>query len=105
MIENHSQLEAKEANLIQALTEASIKKDPVDRLSIVEALKDIKGRNSLASLWGISPERMIIRQKTKDWIYSRKNQGLKQLENLKDIDLARDIFKAWDTEDKGYLTL
>lgn len=27
------------------------------------------------------------------------------IEQLKDIELAREIFKAWDFEDKGYLTL
>ena len=26
------------------------------------------------------------------------------IEGLKDIELARDIFKAWDHQDKGYLT-
>ena len=30
---------------------------------------------------------------------------MKLIESLKDIDLAREIFKAWDFEEKGYLTL
>ena len=46
-------------------------KNPVDRMSIVEALKDIKGRDQLASLWGISAQRMIINSQCKDWVVSR----------------------------------
>ena len=30
---------------------------------------------------------------------------MKILEQRKDIELARDIFKAWDNQDKGYLTM
>lgn len=47
---------------------------------------------------------MIIRKQTRDWILSRQNHGLKIIEQQKDIELAREIFKAWDVEDKGYLT-
>lgn len=47
---------------------------------------------------------MIIQGKTRDWILSRKNHGMKIIEQHKDIELAREIFKAWDYEDKGYLT-
>jgi hypothetical protein len=32
----------------------------------------------------------------REWILSRQNQGLKMISGLKDIELARDIFKAWD---------
>ena len=73
-------------------------------MAIVEALKDIKGRDQLASLWGITPQRMIIRKQMSEWILSRKNHGMKMIEQEKDIELAREIFKAWDHEDKGYLT-
>lgn len=40
----------------------------------------------------------------REWILSRQNQGLKMISGLKDIELARDIFKAWDHQDKGFLT-
>ena len=58
----------------------------------------------MAILQGFTPTRMIQRQNTYDWIKSRKNHGQKLLEQMKDIELARQIFKAWDPEDKGFLT-
>lgn len=45
MNEHHGQLQDKQTMLVHRLQEAEIKKSPVDRLSIVEALKDIKGRD------------------------------------------------------------
>ena len=55
MNEHQGSLQDKHAAIIQKLLEAEVKHDAVDRLSIVEALKDIQGRDSLASLYGISP--------------------------------------------------
>lgn len=55
MSEHHGSLQDTHALIIQKLLEAEVKTHKVDRLSIVEALKDIQGRDSLASLWGISP--------------------------------------------------
>jgi len=71
------------------LQEAEISKNPVDRMNIVEALKDIKGRDQLASLWGISAQRMITNSQRKDWVVSRKNHGMKMIHIMKDIFLAR----------------
>ena len=31
--------------------------------------------------------------------------GLKSLSEMSNIDLARDIFKAWDVDNKGYLSI
>ena len=31
--------------------------------------------------------------------------GLKSLREMSNIDLARDIFKAWDVDNKGYLSI
>lgn len=39
-----------------------------------------------------------------NWIGSRKNAGMKMLDKLKDMEFARQIFKAWDADKKGYLT-
>jgi hypothetical protein len=58
-------------------------------MNIVEALKDLKGRDQLASLWGISAQRMITNSQRKDWVVSRKNHGMKMIHIMKDIFLAR----------------
>ena len=48
---------------------------------------------------------LIVKQNTYDWIKTRKNAGMRLVEQLSDVDLARDIFKAWDIENKGFLSL
>jgi len=68
-------------------------------------MKDIDGRDKITCLWGISERMLLIKQNTKDWILSRKMAGLKSLSQMSNIDLARDIFRAWDYENKGYLTV
>ena len=36
---------------------------------------------------------------------SRKLSGLKGLSEMSNIELAKDIFNAWDVDNKGYLTI
>ena len=54
MTEHYGGLQQKHIQIVQKLLQAEVKTHEVDNMSIVEALKDIKGRDSLASLQGIS---------------------------------------------------
>ena len=49
------------------------------------------------ALFGMNDEQLLVRRQTEDWIKSRKNAGMNMLDKLKDMDFARQIFKAWDT--------
>jgi Ca2+-binding EF-hand superfamily protein len=46
-----------------------------------------------------------MRENWKKWFVSRENAGLGTLAKLKNMALAKEIFKAWDFEKRGYLTL
>ncbi len=48
---------------------------------------------------------LLIKQNTKDWILSHKMAGMKSLSRMSNIDMARNIFNAWDINNKGYLTV
>ena len=72
---------------------------------MIEVLKDIDGRDKITCLWGISEKTLLLKQNTRDWIISRKLTGLKSLSEMSNIDLARDIFNAWDVDNKGFLTI
>jgi len=54
MTEHYGGLQQKHIQIVQKLLQAEVKTHEVDNMSIVEAMKDIKGRDSLASLQGIS---------------------------------------------------
>jgi len=71
----------------------------------VEVLKDIDGRDKMACLWGISEKMLLLKGKTQHWIKSRKNAGMQLLAQMNDVELAKEIFKAWDVENKGYLSV
>ncbi len=72
---------------------------------MIEVLKDIDGRDKITCLWGISERMLLIKQNTRDWILSHKMAGMKSLSRMSNIDMARNIFKAWDLDSKGYLTV
>ena len=72
---------------------------------MIEVLKDIDGRDKITSLWDISERMLLIKQNTRDWILSHKMAGMKSLSRMNNIDMARNIFKAWDFDSKGYLTV
>lgn len=40
-----------------------------------------------------------------DWIISRKMSGMKSVSGVSNMDIAKDIFNTWDTENKGFLTI
>lgn len=45
--------------------------------------------------------RSIVNGRTADWIRSRKNAGLNNLNKVADIDLAKELFEVWDTRGVG----
>jgi len=61
-------------------------------------------QDKVASLLGFTKRQLIIRRDTEHWIKSRKNAGMGLLGRMEEIDLARSIFKAWDVQERGYLT-
>jgi hypothetical protein len=38
------------------------------------------------------------------WIKKRKNAGMKTFHDMKDLELAKELFKAWDTKLKRHLS-
>jgi len=38
------------------------------------------------------------------WIRSRKNAGLKQLDHIADMKMAKELFEIWDNNKTGKLT-
>jgi len=56
-------------------------------------------------LLGLNKDQLLTRNITLDWIEKHQNAGLQLLEREKDFELAKSIFIAWDTTNKGYLSL
>ena len=70
----------------------------------MKIIRDVDNQEDQKSLYGMNEEKLLIRRAMENWISSRKNAGMKMLDKLKDMEFARQIFKAWDTDKKGYLT-
>ena len=60
-------------------------------------MRDVDNQDKVMALFGMNDEQLLVRRQTEDWIKSRKNAGMNMLDKLKDMDFARQIFKAWDT--------
>lgn len=105
MINYFEKLQVQQQELIVRLSQQTFEKNPLNRSHVVEVLKDIDGRDKMSCLYGISEKMLIVKQNTYDWIKTRKNAGMRLVEQLSDVDLARDIFKAWDIDNKGFLSL
>ena len=56
----------------------------------------------MATLLGLSKKALLIRRDGENWAKLRNLSGLGK---MKDVELARAIFDAWDAEGKGYLSL
>ena len=67
-------------------------------------MRDVDHQGDAKALYGMNEEKLLIRRHMENWIGSRKNAGLKVLDKIKDMEYATEIFKAWDTDKKGYLT-
>ena len=52
----------------------------------------------------MNEQQLLIRRIIESWIKNRRNAGMQMLDKLKDMDFAKQIFKAWDANQKGYLT-
>lgn len=52
----------------------------------------------------MNESQLLIRRHMEDWIKQHKNAGMQMIEKLKDMEFAKQIFKAWDLNQKGYLT-
>ena len=52
----------------------------------------------------MNEQQLLIRRNIESWIKLRKNAGMQMLNKMKDMEFAKQIFKAWDTSQKGYLT-
>ena len=53
---------------------------------------------------GLSQNALLIRQDADAWIKIRQRAGDKNIGKLESIDIARAIFQAWDSQEKGYLS-
>ena len=58
----------------------------------------------MAALLGLSKKALLKKKDTEHWIKIRQNAGVGQLGRQSEIDMARAIFKAWDSKEKGYLS-
>ena len=45
-----------------------------------------------------------MRRDLESWIKLRKNAGMVLVDRMKEMEFAKQIFKAWDTRHRGYLT-
>jgi len=39
------------------------------------------------------------------WIKKHKNAGMKMLDKIQSLEFCKEIFKAWDVNKKGYLSV
>ena len=67
-------------------------------------MRDVDNQDKQKALYNMNDSQLVVRQKVTTWIMSRKNAGMQMLDKMKDMDFAKQIFKAWDTSQKGYLT-
>lgn len=104
-MQNYDKLQVQNQDLVDKLSCQPFKNNPLNRSHVVEVLRDIDGRDKMASLWGISEKMLLLKGKTQHWIKSRKNAGMQLLAQMNDVELAKEIFKAWDVENKGYLSV
>ena len=44
----------------------------------------------------MNESQLLIRRHMEDWIKQHKNAGMQMIEKLKDMEFAKQIFKAWD---------
>jgi len=78
------------------------KHSPINDDAIMEVLRTILNQDKVATLLGLSKKALLIRRDGEAWSKLRNLSGLGK---MKDIELARAIFNAWDAESKGYLSL
>ena len=45
----------------------------------------------------MNEQQLLIRRNIESWIKLRKNAGMQMLNKMKDMEFAKQIFKAWDT--------
>lgn len=67
-------------------------------------MKDVDNQDAQQAIFNINGEKLLIKRQTENWIRLRKNAGMKVFEKLNDMEFAKQIFKAWDISNKGYLT-
>ena len=72
--------------------------------SMLVVFKDIDNQDKKKAIYNINEEQLCARVYIENWIKSRKNAGMGMLNKMKDMAFAKEIFKAWDTNNKGYLT-
>jgi len=65
-------------------------------------MRQIMTADKVASLLGLSQKGLLVKRETDDWIKKHQQKGLK---GVNEIELARAIFKAWDFQEKGYLSI
>ena len=67
-------------------------------------MRDVDNQDKASALFGMNEAQLLIRRDMEAFIKLRKNAGMKMLEKMKDMEFAKQIFKAWDTSQRGYLT-
>ena len=53
----------------------------------------------------MNEKQLVVRRQIEAYIKLRQNAGMKMIDKMKDMEFAKQIFKAWDTSQKGYLTV
>ena len=61
-----------------------------------EVIRHLDKEDSL-KLKGLSKRDVLTTEDMKFWIKKHKNAGMSMIHGLKDLDLAAEMFKAWDT--------
>ena len=54
---------------------------------------------------GVSASRMLLKKQNEHWIKNRTQAGLSKVSAMRQDDLAKEIFKSWDTNLHRYLTI
>ena len=71
---------------------------------MLKIMRDVDNQDKASALFGMNEAQLLIRRDMEAFIKLRKNAGMKMLEKMKDMEFAKQIFKAWDTSQRGYLT-
>ena len=76
----------------------------VSKASLLKIMRDLDNQDQQKALIGMNDQQFLIRKNIEEWIKCHKNAGMSLIEKINDMDFAKQIFKAWDTSKKGYLT-
>lgn len=67
-------------------------------------MREIQDPDKITSLYGIGNKELLRQKNYIDWISLRHKEGVEFSNKKNDIEFAKDIFTAWDSQRKGYIT-